>query len=341
VRVGFNYPYPWNAYGVYLGSGNPWGSNSALDDWPEQLEANLARLRDLGVSVVRVFLLGNAANYGAIGANGFVPPARLDERVLDQLARMFESFKATGLSVIPSLLDFKAFGRRRAGVENGCGQRSAIVRVPALRAVFIEQVVRPFLNASLPYRAQIHAWEVMNEPVWNVLPFVAPQLAGGRSLGVLELRAFLRELLDVIEHAPFGFASTVGHRFAGDLRYLPSGTSPQFHFYPAKFRGLYVSDRTLPHASVTNAFIGELGSLGRDPQGRYRHGHPIRELNGADDADEASRVVSRLALARDKGYELTLLWPDVLREPVVGAPDVLKLTSEAQRGVAEFCRRHV
>jgi hypothetical protein len=91
---------------------------------------------------------------------------------------------------------------------------------------------------------------------------------------------------------------------------------------------------------VTKAFIGELGSLGRDPQGRYGHGHPLRELDGADDADETSRVVSRLSLARDKGYELTLLWPDVLREPVVGAPDVLKLTSGAQRGVAEFCRRH-
>jgi hypothetical protein len=340
VRVGFNYPYPWNAYGVYLGSGNPWGSNSALDGWPEQLRDNLARLRDLGVSVVRVFLLGNAANYGRVGANGFVPPARLDDRVLDQLGRMFESFKATELRVIPSLLDFKALGRRRAGVENGCGERTAIARSPALRAAFVDQVLRPFLNASLPYRAQIHAWEVMNEPVWNVLPFVPPHIAGGRSIGLFGLREFLRELLDVIQQPPFGFPSTVGHRFARDLLYFPTGTRPQFHFYPAKFRGLYVSDRTLPHASETHAFIGELGSLGCDPQGRYRHGQPFRELGGQDDADEASRVRSRLSLARDKGYELSLLWPDVLREPAVGAPDVLKLTPGAQRGIAEFCRHH-
>lgn len=338
MRVGFNYPYPWNAYGIYLGSGNPYGSNSAFDAWPVLLEQNLEKLRDLGVSVVRLFLLGNAANYGSVSAGAFRPPAALDARVLDQVARMLEAFARTGLQVIPSLLDFKAFGRRRRGVENGCGERAEIVRAAPVRAAFVDGVLRPLLETSRTYRAQIHAWEVMNEPVWNVLPFAPSFIAGGRSVGLFELRGFLRELLDVIERAPFGFASSVGHRFARDLSYLPTGTEPQFHFYPAKYRGVYVSDRTLPGAASTRAFLGEIGTLGLDGAGRFRHGHPWRELAGADTGDEASRVRARLTLARDKGYALTLLWPDLLREPPVGAPDVIKLTPGAQRGLAAFTR---
>jgi hypothetical protein len=338
MRVGFNYPYPWNAYGVYLGSGNPYGSNPALDVWPERLAENLGILRDLGVSVVRLFLLGNAANYGSFTAGGFKPPAALDARVLDQLGRMFEAFARTGVTVVPSLLDFKAFGRRLPDVANGCGARDAIVRDATTRAVFVEQVLRPLLRASMPYRAQIHAWEVMNEPVWNVMPFAPRYIAGGRSLGLLELRGFLRELLDVIEKPPFGFTSTVGHRFARDLKLFPTGTAPQFHFYPARYRGLYVSDRTLPDASTASAFLGEIGALGGDASGKFRHGHPWRELHGEDARDETSRVVSRLTLAREKGYELALLWPDVVREPPVGAPDVIKLTPGAQRGIAAFTR---
>lgn len=336
MRVGFNYPYPWNAYGVYLGSGNPYGSLPALDVWPAHLEQNLGVLRDLGVSVVRLFLLGNAANYGSVTASEFTPPARLDSRVFDQLGRMFEAFARTGLRVIPSLLDFKAFGRRLPHVPNGCGARHAIVRDAPARALFIEQVVRPFLELSLAYRAQIHAWEVMNEPIWNVLPLAPPHLAGGRSLGWLELRGFLREILDLVEGPPFGFASTVGHRFARDLKLFPSGTAPQFHFYPARYRGYYVSDRTLPRASSTRAFLGEIGTLGSERH--FGHGHPFRELAGKDARDETSRVVARLTLARDRGYELALLWPDVVSEPPVGAPDVLKLTPGAQRGIAEFTR---
>jgi hypothetical protein len=338
LRVGFNYPYPWNAYGIYLGSGNPCGSNAALDAWPLLLEQNLRQLRDLGVSVVRLFLLGNAANYGTVSAGGFRPPAALDARVLDQIGRMLEAFARTGLQVIPSLLDFKAFGHRLSGVENGCGERADIVRVASARAAFIEGALQPLLEASRAYRAQIHAWEVMNEPVWNVLPFAPSFIAGGRSLGLFQLRDFLRELLDVIEGAPFGFASSVGHRFSRDLSYLPTGSAPQFHFYPARYRGVYLSDRTLPSAASTRAFLGEIGTLGRDGAGRYRHGHPWRELAGEDAGDEASRVFSRLGLAREKGYTLTLLWPDLLREPPVGAPDVIKLTPGAQRGLAAFTR---
>lgn len=338
MRVGFNYPYPWNAYGIYLGSGNPWGSNAAFDVWPRLLQDNLGKLRDLGVAVVRIFLLGNAVNYGSVSAGEFRPPAALDARVLDQVAQMFEAFARTKLQVIPSLLDFKAFGRRVPGVENGCGERTAIVRVAGARAAFVEGVLRRLLEVSRAYRPQIHVWEVMNEPVWNVLPLSPAFIAGGRSLGLFELRVFLRELLDVIEGPDFGFASSVGHRFARDLSYLPTGSARQFHFYPAMVRGVYVSDRTLPEASATRAFLGEIGTLGRDGQGRFRHGHPWRELAGADTRDEASRVHARLAFAKDRGYALTLLWPDLLREPAVGAPDVIKLTPGAQRGLAEFTR---
>src|SRR5688572_4401320 len=67
VELGFNYPFPWNAYGRYFGRGAPPGTEPELGRWLIELDQNLAVLRGrLGMRVVRLFLLCNAWNYGAI-----------------------------------------------------------------------------------------------------------------------------------------------------------------------------------------------------------------------------------------------------------------------------------
>src|SRR6478752_9712750 len=113
--IGLNYPVPWQAYGIYLGGGNPCGSNPALDVWPANLKQNLIDLRDqLNMKIVRIFLLCNAVNYGSVSNDldhVFTPPPSLHPKVRQQLQAMFQAFKDTNMLVIPSLIDFKAFGR--------------------------------------------------------------------------------------------------------------------------------------------------------------------------------------------------------------------------------------
>src|SRR4051812_44348421 len=100
MRVGMNYPWPWNAYGTYFG-------DPALSTWIAGLGDNLGRVRDLGIDLVRIFLLGNAWTIGRLDAGRFVPGG-LPSAALDQLDAMLDAFESRGMQVLPSLLDFKA-----------------------------------------------------------------------------------------------------------------------------------------------------------------------------------------------------------------------------------------
>ena len=91
MRVGFNYPYPWNAYGVYLGSGKPCGSNPALDRWPLLVRDNLERLLGAGIDCVRIFLFCNAYNLDE-------EPAEPHPKAIEQLTALFRA--AAGLGVV-------------------------------------------------------------------------------------------------------------------------------------------------------------------------------------------------------------------------------------------------
>lgn len=347
MMVGINYPVPWNVYGIYLGSGNPPGSCPGMDVWPANLARNLAVLRDeLGIQVVRLFLLGNAANYGAVAGGRTTLPDALDARVTDQLASMFGAFADAKLLVIPSLIDFKAFGVRKLvgraskAPTNGCTDRHDIVNDNAIRARFFDQVLRPFLAISKPFRDVLYAWEVQNEPIWNVnepsLTSLVTDLertaVGKTRVTRFKMQTFLQEAIDIIERFDVEprFSATVGHRFVRDLDRFPTGQLRQFHYYPLKLLGLTVVDRTLPAAATTRAFLGEIAA--------GIHGDPWPELAGADSpqAGTRARVRERLRLAQHKGYQLTLLWPDADgRHPFPG-PDPLKFSRAAQDGIKDF-----
>lgn len=331
--VGFNYPFPWNAYGIYFGGGHPPGSNRAMDLWTTNLQANLHYLRsELNILVVRIFLLCNACNYGTVTRGGFMPPATLHPKFVEHLQLMLEAFMQERMLVIPSLIDFKAFGKNVD--NNGCMEKHAIVRDERSREHFMEQVLERFLVESRPYKDAIYAWEVQNEPVWNTRNAASDWVAGGATVMVEEMSAFLRRGIELIEN--HGFVATVGHRFSSDLEAFPTGTARQFHFYPSTVLGVPVADWKVPEYSEVNAFVGEFGCIGKRPDGTYPHGKPWSELDGADDGDARSRVYARLSLLKRKGYPLALLWPDNEQEPNVGEPDPIKLTREAQDGVIDF-----
>jgi len=337
MDLGLNYPFPWNAYGRYFGRGAPPGSEPELGRWLEELERNLGVLRGrLGMRVVRLFLLCNGYNYGRLAGGRFEPPDELHPAFVQDLVALLAVFRAEGMQVIPSLFDFKAFGR--AWQRNGCGDRYDILRDPWTQRIVLEQTLARFLLASAPYKDVVFAWEVVNEPAWNVRRLVPRSSAGGPTTSKRELSQFLARAVALID--AHGFASTVGHRFASDLDRFPTGSIRQFHFYPTGAIGQAIVDRHLPSFAATRAILGELSVQATGEQGQ-----PWPELRGRDRGDTRARTTARLRHVARKGYELALLWPDGLdgrgaRSAPPGA-DPIQLSLAAQAGVEDFWRRGV
>ncbi|HEY2515749.1 MAG TPA: hypothetical protein VGI39_32995 [Polyangiaceae bacterium] len=312
MRVGCNYPWPWNAYGTYFGNGD-------LASWTAGLDDNLGRLRDLGVEVVRIFLMGNAWSYGRLDGQVFTP-GESDPALRAQLEAMLAAFQKRDVAAIPSLIDFKGF-QGPAGTK-GYGGRAAMIADAAARAGFFDSVFEPLLQASESYRGAVYAWEVMNEPAWCMLnPFAE---------GTSAVRAFLEEGLARV--AAHNFSSTVGHRFARDLERLPTGSIRQFHYYPRTGlkAWLPLTEQPLAAHVDTQAILGEFATRLDSSQGDL-----WPELPTAAQRDPARAVVERLRVVEGKGYGLALLWPDLDGAPV-GPADPLKLSAEVAGGLREY-----
>ncbi len=331
-----NYPWAWSAYGTYFGAGAPPGSRPELDRWTTDFDQNLARLRDVGVRVVRLFLLCNAYNYGSFSGGRFEHPGALHPRFAEHLALALVACRRRGVQLIPSLLDFKALGRKLGA--NGCTGRSCLAREPFDREAFFDRALVPLLDVCQSERAALFAFEVINEPTWNLRRVTAPlSSAGGRTVSETEMAVFLSGALHRIATA--GLPSTVGHRFPADLARFPTGTERQFHYYPERALGVTFVDRTLAPHSTTRAFIGEFGV--RAPgEGQ---GALWPALHGADAGDTRTRTRERLTHLASLGYPLALLWPDGTDgrggHAPVGGPDELQFSAGALAGVEDFTRR--
>ena len=352
MEVGFNYAWAWNIYGQYFGGGEKIpGSHPSMDRWTKDLQTNLRRLKtDLNIRHVRIFLLCNANNYGTVVAGGkktiggkpihnfkrdrFTPPSSLHPKYLEHLKRMLEAFRSEEMLVIPSVIDFGAFHPLTVG---GGGGRADIANDLAIRLVFFEQVLEPFVRTSISYKDAIYAWEVINEPIWNTDMI----LASGKEespfatadVSKTLMFDFIKNALELMERLGFASKSTVGHRFYNNLAEFPTGAKRQFHYYARP------TDPPLPDFSTSKAFIGEISC--QLPAGFFKRGEtgPWPELNGSDTVDVTTAVYERLRLLKVKGYQLAFLWPDI---PGVAYADpsppfdTLKLSTEAQAGIKKF-----
>jgi hypothetical protein len=366
LQVGFNYPWAFNDYGQNFG---PMFSLPAegIPRWKSTLPTNLDDLKALGINIVRFFILQNGLNYGKLVVDGrgviqnielpidrspastsppdratinfweFNPPDKLHPLFTDHFRQMLEIFRDKGLQVIPSLVDFPFMAVPPDRKRNAGGGRQDIALNKDKRKLFFDTVLEPLLQVSIPFKDQILAWEVMNEPSWLIRlgkPFgpVANDFRMNRAV----LRTFLEEALARIEsHPEFASKSTVGHRFFADLNTLPTGKLPQFHYYAKTV----VADDPNPipeHKATPNAFVGEfhaefspgfakIASLARvfDP------GAPWPELNGRD---STNTVFERLNALAKKGYKLALVWPDLGDD----GKNSVKLSPQAQASLKKF-----
>jgi hypothetical protein len=343
VEVGVNYAWPWNKIGVYYGSGehHP-GENPDYDIWTANLARNLDLLRPFGVTVVRLFLFGNAYNYGTLTPLPpawdplaynwkFDPPTSLHPNYTKQLELMLLAFESRKMQVIPSLLSFEALAAWRS-----VGGRSELIRDPAVRDQFFKVALDPILDISSRHSGAIRAWEVINEPgqlIKNSLPSMLGHVMTDYPVDESVMRDFLRRALDRIEAK--GFVSTVGHWREADLK-LDNCKLPQFHYYPTKVMGLpLVGDLPLCK-DVGGAFIGEFAAS--RVQSGQSHSVPWPEIPADVQQDGRKRTFARLKKIEEKGYKLALLWPDTGTnyDPANPAHDDLHFTPEVLQGVKDY-----
>ncbi len=350
MLLGISYPWAFNKYGLYFGPHvvNPVLPAIAPTDpltplpnedmgmgeaWVKCFSDNVSFLRhQLQISVVRVFLLCNAQNWGTVDASGvFQPPSYLHPRFRYHFKAMLQACANVGMQLLPSLIDFGI------GAPGKSDRRLAIVTDTQVQALFYDQVLEPLLLDSTNYRSVIYAWEVMNEPSWLAASYFPSErrwyvpwdwAPNGPAASVAQVSAFLSAGTQRIERS--GFLSTVGHRYFGDLQKFTTGKTPQFHYYPSSSP---VNDDppTLPDMTGVAAPTPILGEFGSSPD----HGGPWSELGGRDGGRTEDRVAERLKAANAKHYPLAILWPD---HPDVGdsAVDPLKLSSEAEQGIRDF-----
>ena len=257
MEVGFNYPWIANRDGYSFGPRSNLDVSKGAEPnayFEITLPGNLATLKKMRVTVVRMFILCNGFNYGLTpsapsATNGwrwsFLPPEFFDDprptpdpdgkvrKFADHYSQMLKCFKDAGLKIIPSLISYEALLNPSATPNPISGQlgagRGDIVDHPLARQNFIKYMVQGFIDLSTPYKDQILAIEVINEPIWNMRTF-KPDRKPGHVITEQAMSDFLIECCTKIEDA--NFDSTVGHRFYEDCKKYPTGTLAQFHYYP-------------------------------------------------------------------------------------------------------------
>jgi hypothetical protein len=330
--------YPWMNYGWDFGVPPPgW---RAIDSWRADLADQLPRWRELGINIVRWFILADGLSLAPPDTNdGLVwrmdEIAPLSQPLLDDFECMLGYF-SPDLQVMPVVFDFPvAFpglarrtadsvadiwrtGPRRPGLPHGFvkGGRADIVRNPRISMQFLERVLAPLLERSRPYRSHVFAWEVINEPEW----IVQGALLGRRWHGLPEhlkvspesMTEFLRMALGLIEAE--GFRSTIGFTNARMLsawhaRLSPflsegSGYLPQFHYYPRK-------DEPLPQA-LGPLVLGEFSTSRDDSENPHAADWP-------DLGPQEQSLEKRLALLSARGYLAAFPWSYRARDAASGA----------------------
>ncbi|WP_233890043.1 hypothetical protein [Paraburkholderia flagellata] len=242
------------------------------------MENNFKTLRDAGITVIRMWLMGNGANYDGTVEVGFAndrgnfwdfhPPASVDKSFLEDFALLLNICRQANVQIIPVLIDFAFFDEPKGDLPLGAGRfvpthgdwpggRRSIAENPSIRREFIIGTLEPILKIAAANKDVIYAFEVINEPGWCIYRFTGSLF--GKSLKPNDMMAFLSECVASIK--AYGLKSTIGHRYLSDIYGEFSSVKvdlPQHHYYASKLfdslNGKYPSTRIAK-------IIGEFGSI--------------------------------------------------------------------------------
>ena len=157
----------------------------------DNLARNLAELEGIGISVVRWFLIGHGVAFGkaprrmVVKEDGvsktvwrFTLPLSTDPRFIFHFRELLKAFRVAKMQLIPSIVDFPLCGDFEDADLNGLayGGRADCVRLPSIRSQFLNGTFLDMVLVAREFRDTIYAIEVMNEPIWMLLPPVSDKL---------------------------------------------------------------------------------------------------------------------------------------------------------------------
>lgn len=315
MQVGVN--YPWLDYGWDFGLGPPeWRGNRATPRWYGEVDKHLEHLHDLGISVVRWFILADGLTYGtgidaptlSGGRWRFDPPmlgTDTREHFSELLQRIsaFNAGRPNPLRLLPVLIDFHFCGPGtmpvlqpdpldplRTVANPGWvkqGRADAVID-PAKRRRFLDRVLDPLLEVSQTHRDVILAWELINEPDWITNTW-NPDGRNDHPIDQQSMRAFLEDGKGYVRRA--GFKPTIGFALFDTLRSSSiTAEINQFHHYAD-------GTRRLPQHTFDPRFPGIIGEFAT----------ALGDI-WPDLAAGRQGVLHRLRLSAERGYPLALAW---------------------------------
>lgn len=306
---------PWVDCGWDFGAPPPaWdldGTHRA--GWRARMQARVRETRELGLSVLRWFVLANGANLAPLPrwdagvARWRWEPLPLGDAFYTDLGALLETCAAEGVKLLPSLTSFGMFEHRddvfaeraKSPSARGLpGLRMAALSDPAARAAFDEGVIAPlvcFLAARAP---QLLAIEIINEPEWATRGALHGD-ARSESVRFADMLAFIRTTSAHIRAA--GLDATVGfvrhptNTSWESLSRLTSGEGlglslGQVHHYPSDAERLPFHD-----ASLGPCIVGELAT-------RFDVLPRWSDLSGVDS------LSARVSHIEASGFDGALLW---------------------------------
>ena len=318
MQVGVN--YPWLDYGWDFGVAPPsWRGDRTDPRWYGAIDEHLQRFQNLGISVVRWFILadgltygtGNNAPYPDAAAEGEwrfdpAPPAPEFAQHFEELLQRFENVNRIApqpIQLLPVFIDFHFCDPGTTPVTKPdppdpqatipdpdwvkAGRADAITDANK-RERFLDEVFDPLLRVSQTYPGVIYAWELINEPEWITNGW---NPGGATNLPVDEasMRAFLDEGKTRIRAA--GIKPTIGFATIDTLRRTGiTAEINQFHHYPG-------GRRELERHAFDPRYPGIVGEFATSPTDVWP------ELK-----DEGQTVLNRLRRADAQGYPLAIPW---------------------------------
>ena len=259
MDVGVN--YPWVDYGWDFGEAPPsWRGAGAEPGWRGRIDEHLSRFAELGLKVVRWFILADGLAYGTgpdapqrIGPGdqgwSFTPPP-LAPALQAHFGQLLERFEAVNhghasprITLLPVLVDFLFFQPGAWPVVQVTatgepprpdpgwvkGGRADVVNDPSKRRAFLAEALAPLLRISRAHARLIHGWEIVNEPEWVTRGW-HPHARRRLPVEASAMRALVEEASAAIRRE--GFRPTIGFARRETLERTGLFTElNQFHHY--------------------------------------------------------------------------------------------------------------
>jgi hypothetical protein len=330
--------YPWVSCGHDFGPRPPPWSGAGPNDFAA-IERELRELRELGLTVVRWWILAGGVNLPvgvdpstvatkvpfvdpwprwrrALVRRRRTPPERwephsplepLPRAFLEDFERLLAACEAAGVQLVPSLVSFELFLPISAQAKGVTSRGRGAFALGERTGAFLDATLDPLLEVCERHRGAVAAFEIANEPGWAARSGghgsshgPHPPWASAEALATLLVEGARRVARRDLR-ATVGFVSA-------DVPWLPASARVTLARLAA--RGAYVHqlhhyprrrEQHLPPADASPIHPVWVGELATSRERPW--GDP-----GLAEDDPSSFLARRIELVKERGYDGALVW---------------------------------